>query len=468
LHSLPDWFGDRLCSVHEERHLATTYLSPALKPVDAPQSEPSAEERWALLQRIASSEHFSRSARLRDFLLYVGKQSLKPHAPEIHEQEIGTKVFGRPQDYDRSQDNIVRVNATELRRRIGAYFETVGTHEPLLVEIPRGGYTPVFFYRKADETPAAEVERGVENGNPVAPAAGVGRRTRFLWPAVCLGLVCGLVALYQQNRSLERVLAPWSEKPAVAEFWKQFLSSNLQTDIVMPDDSLSLNEDITNSPVNLSDYISRTFERRIATLPLSDDRRADAYEILNHNLVTFGAIRAAQQIQAQIPPNFPRTMVWTRLYTADQIKRNNVVLVGGQKSNPWNQLFDDQMNFVADYDDSHRRGFIRNRNPRPGEQVTYNLNEASGDAGAFASYSVVAYLPNPTRTGHVLILAGLDSDATAAAAEFLSSEDSMTRFKGSLHAEGYPYFEALLRVSRLSGTSLRSELVAFRTYPNTH
>src|SRR5580698_5554874 len=106
-------------------------------------SEPSLEERLDLIERVAASEQFSRSARLRDFLLYVGKQSLKEGCPEIHEQEIGAKVFGRPVTYDRSQDNIVRVNATELRRRIESYFATAGAHEPLIFEIPRGGYKPV-------------------------------------------------------------------------------------------------------------------------------------------------------------------------------------------------------------------------------------------------------------------------------------------------------------------------------------
>ena len=89
----------------------------------------------------------SRSARLRDFLLYVGMQSLKDGCPEIHEQEIGAKVFGRPLTYDRSQDNIVRVNATELRKRIESYFATEGAAEPLILEIPHGGYKPVFQRR---------------------------------------------------------------------------------------------------------------------------------------------------------------------------------------------------------------------------------------------------------------------------------------------------------------------------------
>src|SRR5271168_5395350 len=108
------------------------------------------DERRALIGRVAASQQFRRSARLRDFLLYVGGQSLKEGCPEIHEQEIGAKVFGRAASYDRSQDNIVRVNATELRKRIELYFATEGVHEPLILEIPRGAYKPIFHRRSPE------------------------------------------------------------------------------------------------------------------------------------------------------------------------------------------------------------------------------------------------------------------------------------------------------------------------------
>jgi hypothetical protein len=128
--------------------MATLAENPALGDAEG---LPTIEERRALIERVAASEQFSRSTRLRDFLLYVGKQSLKEGCPEIHEQEIGARVFGRPASYDRSADNIVRVNATELRKRIESYFESTGVNEPLLFEIPRGGYRLVFRRRLAEQ-----------------------------------------------------------------------------------------------------------------------------------------------------------------------------------------------------------------------------------------------------------------------------------------------------------------------------
>ena len=89
----------------------------------------------------------------------------------------------------------------------------------------------------------------------------------------------------------------------------------------------------------------------------------------------------------------------------------------------------------------------------------------SYDSNALVGYSVIAYLPNPSHTGTAVILAGTDSDATDAAAEFLASEEQLEKFQDTLHVKNFPYFEILLKTSRLSGTSLNAELIAYRTYP---
>jgi hypothetical protein len=127
--------------------------------------------------------------------------------------------------------------------------------------------------------------------------------------------------------------------------------------------------------------------------------------------------------------------------------------------------FDDKVNFVTDYDDVNSQQFVRNRSPNSGEQAIYLVPR---EANSLVGYSVIAYLPNPSGTGKVIILAGTDSDATGAAAEFLTSEDQLEKFRSTLHVDHFPYFEVLLKTSRLSGTSFNSELVAYRTHPELH
>lgn len=447
--------------------MASVAEKPALEPA---KSEPSVEERRSLIERVAASKQFSRSARLRDFLLYVGTQSLKDGLAEIHEQEIGAKVFGRPDSYDRSSDNIVRVNATELRKRIESYFAQDGANEPLIFEIPRGAYKPVFRWRAAevseppalaDQLPAQQQSQSAESAVS-APDRRI-RNVHIAWALVSFFLAVACLALYQQNRSLRTALHPWEGQSAVGAFWSSFLDPRRQTDVVLPDDSASVIEDITGNPISLSEYLNRGYIRQIQASTMSGDRKADVYQVYNHNLVTFGAVRAAQTVLSEIPANDPHYLTLVRNFTADEVKRDNVVFVGGQKAVPWDHLFDDELNFVTDYDYVHRAQIVRNRNPKPGEQGIYTVSRSTD---SFFGYAVVAYLPNPSRSGRVIILAGTDSDATAAAAAFLTSEDQMETLRQKFGTDRFPYFEALLKTSRLSGTFFNADLLAFRTYPN--
>ena len=432
---------------------------------------PTIEERRALIDRVAASTHFQRSARLRDFLLYVGGQSLKEGCPEIHEQEVGARVFGRPLSYDRSQDNIVRVNATELRKRIDVYFATEGAHEPLILEIPRGGYKPIFHRRQPlEEQPVHTREsplRPAVSGPLVSPLLPKPSRAfpNAIWAAASLLLAVACLVLLQQNRAMHKQLSPWEGKPAVAAFWSDFLRYHQQTDVVLPDDSVSVIQDLVHHPITLDEYLSREYMRQVQASDLSVDRKEDLNQVFSHNLITFGGVRAAQQMLAEIPASNAPHLTLSRYYTADSMKRNNVILIGGKKANPWVHLFDNQINFVTDYDHEHAHAFVGNLHPKPGEQPIYIVPRYPD---SLVGYSVIAYLPSPSGTGNAIVLAGTDSDATSAAAEFLTSEEQLERFKTMIHASQIPYFEVLLKTSHVSGTSFNSELVAYRTYPGLH
>src|SRR5256885_14569556 len=108
-----------------------------------------AKARHALLQRVLWSRHLQNSERTRDLLIYVSERALQEPSTEIHEQEIGYRVFGRKPDYDTAADNIVRVTVSQARKKLEQYFATDGISEPVILEIPKGKYTPVFREREA-------------------------------------------------------------------------------------------------------------------------------------------------------------------------------------------------------------------------------------------------------------------------------------------------------------------------------
>src|SRR5581483_2217291 len=120
------------------------------------------DERWQLVQRIVVSPAFQKSGRLRDLLQYLTEQTIHGYAHELTEQHIGEALFHKPSGYSPLEDSSVRVHARQLRLKLHEYFDGVGRDEPLIVEIPKGGYVPLFRAAKPSESPAVPVATPVE------------------------------------------------------------------------------------------------------------------------------------------------------------------------------------------------------------------------------------------------------------------------------------------------------------------
>ncbi|MDR3735695.1 MAG: hypothetical protein P4L10_09180 [Acidobacteriaceae bacterium] len=446
---------------------------PVIEPALAEMELPDSEACWALIERVVASPQLKRATRLREFLLYVGTRSIKEGLEQIHEQEIGANVFGRPADYDTSLDNIVRVNASELRKRIEDYFESDGSREPLIMEIPRGSYKPVFqrrtvvppIHSKTVKESHASLPPALDAAEIRLPAtARVERRLLVLAGVLiaCLAIACWI--LWTQNRTMYRSLnaAAWQSTPAVASFWSGILAGRPNTDILLADTSFALIEDITKRSIPLSDYLSRNYVGKVQTTNLSQDRRVDLAMIMQRNNGSLGDFRAAQHILALSPGSKNFHLYSARDYSPALVKEDNIILIGARKSNPWVDLFDGNMNFSAEYDLSRSLDYIENRTPAAGEQKTYSASPSPSPGG----YCVVAYLPNPQQPGRVIIISGTDSAATEGGGDFLTSEDQLSRFQKMLHVTTLPYFEVVLKTSNLNGTPIDDKIVAYRTYPS--
>lgn len=101
------------------------------------------------LERVLSSAAFARSERLSGFLRFVVERRLEGRNSELKESLIAIEVFGRKPDYDPKLDSIVRTEAGRLRARLIEYYAGEGSSDPVVIELPKGGYTPVFRQVKA-------------------------------------------------------------------------------------------------------------------------------------------------------------------------------------------------------------------------------------------------------------------------------------------------------------------------------
>lgn len=453
---------------------------------------PDTETCQALLDRILSSPQLKRSARMRELLAYVGRRALEDGCEQLHEQEIGTEVFGRAAGYDTSVDNIVRVNATELRKRIDAYFETDGVNEPLIMEIPRGSYIPVFRHRPVESPVAADSTPPI-----VSPDLDAGRDARIVpnvpaqllelpaptlhprrWPWIAGTIVAGVAAvvlaaiclsLSLDNRVMHKQLYPWEYQPAVSAFWTGFLGANPTTDVVLSDTAFGMFQVISKQSFTLQDFLNRSYVNQLQRQNLDPQVRDTLQMLGRRTLVSRGEFTMAKHLDDLDPLNTQIHMYFARGYNPAFLKRHNVVLFGTRLSNPWMEIFENRLVFPAQRNPNVTnpaaagapREIIANRTPASGEQATYTPSGAVG-------YCSMAYLPNPERTGRVLLIEGTSSEAAEGCGDFLLSEPGMENLQKRLGGADFPYFQALLRTSQLIDTPITATIVAVRSFPKLH
>ncbi len=122
------------------------------------------------LERVLASPRFSRNERMSRFLRFVADRYLEGEDSHLKESVIAVEVFGRKPDHDPSQDSIVRTEAGRLRARLAEYYLGDGKDDEIIIELPKGGYTPAF----------RRFGNGSERNVPASPASTV-KSSRRIW-----------------------------------------------------------------------------------------------------------------------------------------------------------------------------------------------------------------------------------------------------------------------------------------------
>lgn len=118
------------------------------------------------LRKISESAGFPATERSRKLLEFLVTETLAGRGSRIKAYCIGTGVFGRPESFDPQKDPIVRIEAARLRRDLEHYYLTDGVDDPVIIDIPKGGYVPRFAARaigQAADAPSAATPRAVEH-----------------------------------------------------------------------------------------------------------------------------------------------------------------------------------------------------------------------------------------------------------------------------------------------------------------
>src|SRR5258706_15149612 len=98
----------------------------------------------AQLGKILASKTFRQADRLKRFLCFIVEETVAGRGESLKEFVVGVEVFGKDNAFDPRNDPIVRVQARRLRAQLTRYYHEEGQDDELVIELPKGGYAPVF------------------------------------------------------------------------------------------------------------------------------------------------------------------------------------------------------------------------------------------------------------------------------------------------------------------------------------
>ncbi|WP_426128282.1 adenylate cyclase [Pararhizobium sp. PWRC1-1] len=175
---------------------------------------PSPDEIRGQLARILESPEFPSVGRVAAFLNFVIEEALAGRAQRLKGYLIAVEVFKRREGFTQD-DPVVRIEAGRLRRILERYYLVAGQHDPVRIDIPKGGYAPSFTW---NEPPAATTADGGSNPLRIGRLTGslAWLRERRWSHAALAGTVCLAALAYwgTERFAISVKRANYAEVPA--------------------------------------------------------------------------------------------------------------------------------------------------------------------------------------------------------------------------------------------------------------
>lgn len=405
------------------------------------------------VERLLSSQSISRAPRVQAVLAYLLDRLREGRPDEMTESRIGQAVFGRPRDYNPSEDNIVRVTVRHLRERLDRYYETEGSQEVWIVSIPKGNYVPSITARQS-KVELANLGVPLLTDSPDAPIRQ--QQPRTLRPILFRGAVTLLVVA---NLCLITLLF-LKRKDSSAGFVSDLFNQDQQISIIGSDSSLQLYRKMFNQVVPLQSYIDRTYAHPHESL--SPELLAIWNYAANRKDTTTSSARAANSLQNALVGRTVR-LRHPRDCTVRDLEHENVILIGGPWINPWGQLFEDRLNFRMVAQPSNMAGSdIVNTRPAADEPGRFQIHQ---EGAYLVSYVRLAMLSDLKDGGKAMLIGANSEEAIEAGTTFSVMESGKKQLQAWAHVKSIadlPSFEVVLEVRGLESTPRRVKIVAYR------
>ncbi len=356
----------------------------------------------AQVERILSSRIFRTSEVLRHLLAYLSDKALSGDADGLKEYTIGLDALGKPESFDPRQESVVRMHTARLRQKLAEYYRTEGVDDPVILDLPKGGFKVTFETRRALVEPAPAVAPG-EIESPVRRRWSA--REVTLASALLVTLACSAYFMIRlsnvessepgtASRSLSET---WT--PALRELWEPLLSSSrrlvvcVATPLFVKVPGFGV---VRESSVN--DWDDVPASKQISSLEgaLGAGMSEPSYSYTEAGTAT-GAFLLGQFLA---PRKQAVLITRANVLSWPELAEDNVVFVG--PTTGIHQAGDIPMNTQLVLDPAG----IRNLHPRPGEPDLIRDRPARSGEESGVSYALISRVPAMNGPGAILMLSG--------------------------------------------------------------
>ena len=382
------------------------------------------------LDRVLASPAFRKSEQCQKFLRFVVEHSIISEDELLRERNIGIEVFGRAPDYDTADDPVVRVRATEVRKRLAQYYGEAAETGDVRFEIPAGSYRVEFHWPGV-----VSVSRPRKVSSRIVPGA-------VLLIAVA---VAGFGIFISRKDALDRFWAPVLSSPKPVFLYcgrpvVYFLSRDVHErfrqstpDALRPGSyavSLDPNEVLHGRDI----------------VPVTDQFVGIGNA---HTAATLSAMFAARKKPVEI--RYADDLSFSDLRSAPS------VLIGAF-SNLWTLEMQAQLRFVFEQENGVRR--IRDKSGNR----TWQLSQLGPDGKTPEDYALVSRRFD-SGTGQIFITAaGITQYGTRAAGEFLASATLLDAALANQPEWWRKNVQVLLHTSVIRGTPATPTVISAQVW----
>jgi hypothetical protein len=354
------------------------------------------------IQRLLQSRTLRASATQRELLVYLAEKSLAGQAHDLKEYSVGVDALAKPETYDPRQDSSVRMHSARLRQKLGEYYRTEGTEDPIIIDLPKGGFKLTFEARPSEEAIPSATE---------APNWLMARGGYLI--AAFLVLVSCSYAIYSAIR-LNRVEAEAKASTALpsvlAEIWHPLLGSDRPLALCL---SAPMFVGLSGSGLVSGPFSGNGSDssdaRQIATLKqmLKVPEATPTYGYTDVS-TAIGAFRLGQFFAGR-----PNKVLVTRsdLVSLPELGMDNVIFLGSPRGNPRLQSIPVNRQFTLDANG------VRNLSPGPGQPSFMPDTETGSATGFPESHALITMAPGTNGSGYILYLVGTNESSIMAAVE---------------------------------------------------